>query len=226
MCQGIQDNTGITMDLIENLSDIRHDYTRGSFTEKNALKDPFEQFKSWFQDAIAVKMLDPNALVLSTATKEGKPSSRVLLLKNVDERGFVFFTNYEGRKGKEIDENPNVSMLFYWDKLERQIRIEGKLEKITPEESDAYFQTRPYSSRLGAWASKQSEVLKSRFTLIRQVAEYMFKFKNDVPLPPFWGGYRLIPEVFEFWQGRSSRLHDRIRYFKEGDSWKTERLYP
>ena len=214
------------MQLIDKLSDIRRDYTKESFNEKSADANPFIQFKQWFQDAVDIKMLEPNAFVLSTVSAENKPSSRVVLLKNADERGFVFFTNYESRKGLEINENDNVSFLFYWDKLERQIRIEGVLEKISAEESNAYFQTRPYSSRLGAWASKQSEVLKSRFTLMRKVAELMVKFKTDVPLPPFWGGYRLLPEYFEFWQGRSSRLHDRIAYKKNNSNCERFRLYP
>jgi len=214
------------LELINKLSDIRRDYTKESFSEKTALANPFEQFKIWFEEAVGAEMLEPNALVLSTVGKNMKPSSRVLLLKNVDERGFIFYTNYESRKGREIEENPNASILFYWDKLEKQVRIEGILEKITSEESYTYFQTRPYSSRLGAWASKQSEVLKSRFTLMRKVAELMIKYKNDVPLPPFWGGYRLIPDAFEFWQGRASRLHDRIKYSKNTTSWKIERLSP
>lgn len=214
------------MELIDKLSDIRRDYTKESFNEKSADANPFIQFKVWFQDAVDIEMLEPNAFVLSTVSAEGKPSSRVLLLKNVDERGFIFYSNYESRKGQEIDGNPNAAFLFYWDKLERQVRIEGKLEKVTFDESNTYFQTRPYASRLGAWASRQSEVLKNRFTLMRKVAELMVKYKTEVPLPPFWGGYRLIPDYFEFWQGRASRLHDRIAYRKHAEVWEKVRLYP
>ena len=208
------------------LSQIRRDYTKSSFNERNANPDPVEQFRLWFDDVIESQMLEPNAVILSTATKEGKPSSRVLLLKKFDKSGFVFYSNYESRKGKELEENPFGSLLFYWDKLERQVRIEGSISKISFEESNEYFQTRPYTSRLGAWASKQSSPLSSRFSLIRDVARLMTKYKNNVPLPPYWGGYRLVPSVFEFWQGRESRLHDRIRYTFIDGGWKLDRLYP
>ncbi|MCX7735948.1 MAG: pyridoxamine 5'-phosphate oxidase [Candidatus Kapabacteria bacterium] len=214
------------MSIFESLDNLRRDYTKDSFNEKTALKNPFEQFKVWFDDAVNYPMMEPNAMALSTVNSEGKPSSRIVLLKRYDENGFVFFTNYESRKGKELEKNPYASLLFYWDRLERQIRIEGITEKISNEESDDYFQSRPYESRLGAWASKQSEVLPSRFTLIREVAKLLVKYPAKVPLPPFWGGYRLKPDVFEFWQGRPSRLHDRIRYSKRGELWVIERLYP
>lgn len=214
------------MSIFESLDNLRRDYTKDSFNEKTALKNPFEQFKVWFDDAVNYPMMEPNAMALSTVNSEGKPSSRIVLLKRYDENGFVFFTNYESRKGKELEKNPYASLLFYWDRLERQIRIEGITEKISSEESDDYFQSRPYESRLGAWASKQSEVLPSRFTLIREVAKLLVKYPAKVPLPPFWGGYRLKPDIFEFWQGRPSRLHDRIRYSKRGELWVIERLYP
>ncbi len=214
------------MSIFESLDNLRRDYTKDSFNEKTALKNPFEQFKVWFDDAVNYPMMEPNAMALSTVNSEGKPSSRIVLLKRYDENGFVFFTNYESRKGKELEKNPYASLLFYWDRLERQIRIEGITEKISSEESDDYFQSRPYESRLGAWASKQSEVLPSRFTLIREVAKLLVKYPAKVPLPPFWGGYRLKPDIFEFWQGRPSRLHDRIRYSKRGGLWVVERLYP
>jgi pyridoxamine 5'-phosphate oxidase len=214
------------MSIFESLDNLRKDYTKDSFTEKTALKNPFEQFKLWFDDAVNYPMMEPNAMALSTVNSEGKPSSRIVLLKRYDENGFVFFTNYESRKGKELEKNPYASLLFYWDKLERQIRIEGITEKISIEESEDYFQSRPYESRLGAWASKQSEVLPSRFTLIREVAKLLVKYPAKVPLPPFWGGYRLKPDMFEFWQGRPSRLHDRIRYSYRGGLWVIERLYP
>jgi pyridoxamine 5'-phosphate oxidase len=214
------------MENNENIQQMRREYNKGSFDIKNTDESPFKQFELWFKDAVDVKMLDPNAMILSTATKNGKPSSRGVLLKGYNDNGFVFFSNYESRKAKEMAENPQASLIFYWDKLDRQIRIEGKIEKISEKDSDAYYQTRSYTSRLGAWASKQSEVLKSRFTLIRKVAVYAAKYPVNPPLPPYWGGYRLIPDYFEFWQGRESRLHDRISYTLENNSWKIERLYP
>ena len=210
----------------DNIQQMRREYNKGSFNENTADNNPFNQFDKWIKDAIDVKMLDPNAMILSTVNKIGKPSSRAVLLKGFSENGFIFFSNYESRKAKEMEENPFASIIFYWDKLDRQIRIEGKIEKITKEESDAYYQTRSYTSRLGAWASKQSEVLKNRFTLLRQVAIIASKYPLNPPIPPFWGGYRLIPDYFEFWQGRESRLHDRLRYTKDNIKWKIERLYP
>jgi len=212
--------------MIEKLFDLRRDYSTRQFNESVAKDSPFEQFKQWFDEVSQTSILEPNAMILSTASKEGKPSSRVLLLKQFDEIGFVFFTNYESRKGKELEENPNANILFFWDILERQVRIEGTVIKITKEESEEYFKTRPYKSRLGAWASKQSTPLKTRFSLIREVAKIMAKYPIDVPLPPYWGGYRLVPEQFEFWQGRPSRLHDRIQYKLDKNIWKKIRLYP
>lgn len=215
------------MELFENIANLRRDYLKGSFSEKTANENPFEQFKLWFEKMLSAEMLEPTAFILSTSTKDGKPSSRVLLLKQFDEKGFIFFTNYDSRKGNEIEKNPNGAMLFFWDKLERQIRIEGIIEKIPAEESDKYFQTRPYTSKLGTWASEQSSPLSNRFKLIRQVVKYMAKYPLNVPLPPNWGGYRLIPDVFEFWQGRESRLHDRMQYNKnENGKWIITRLYP
>jgi pyridoxamine 5'-phosphate oxidase len=210
----------------ENIKQMRREYNKGSFNENNAKQNPFEQFRNWFNEAIEVKMLEPNAMTVATADKYARPSARVVLLKSFDERGFVFYTNYESRKAIEILENPQVSLLFYWDKLERQVRIEGKIEKTSFEESDSYFQTRPYISKIGAWASKQSNILKNRFTLIRKVAGIAAKYPINVPLPDFWGGYRVIPSYFEFWQGRESRLHDRMSYKMENNIWIIERLYP
>lgn len=214
------------MSIFKSLFDMRRDYGKTAFNEDVAEKNPFNQFENWFNEAIEAEFLDVNAMTVSTSTKNGVPSSRVVLLKSWNQSGFVFFTNYKSRKGRELDENPHASILFFWDKLERQIRIDGIVEKISEVESDNYFKTRPYESRLGAWASNQSAVLKSRFTLLREVAGLMIKYPVDVPLPPFWGGYRLIPIEFEFWQGRPSRLHDRIRYKKEFDNWIIERLSP
>lgn len=213
--------------LSKVIQQLRRDYGKNAFNEYVAKDDPFEQFEVWFKDVLAAEFLEPNAMVLSTATKEGLPSARVVLLKKFDKEGFVFFTNYNSQKARELLENPYASILFYWDKLERQVRITGVIRKISVEESEEYFQTRPYFSKIGAWASRQSEPLKSRFTLLRQVILYSFKFPTFVPLPPHWGGYKLIPNYFEFWQGRKSRLHDRIAYRKNTDgSWSKQRLYP
>lgn len=209
-----------------DISQIRRDYNQGSFSEKSAAGSPFEQFDKWLSDAKELDFPDPTAMALSTVNSEGMPSSRIVLLKNFDDRGFVFFTNYDSKKGKELSHNKKASVLFFWDKLERQVRIEGTIEKATSEESDAYYQTRPYTSRIGAWASKQSETLKSRFTLLREVAGFVAKYPINTPLPPYWGGYRLVPNYFEFWQGRPSRLHDRIVYELINNEWKKKRIYP
>jgi pyridoxamine 5'-phosphate oxidase len=208
------------------LQDIRQDYNKFKLEESSLKKNPFELFKIWMDEAISGDFYDPTAFALSTSDKKGKPSSRVLLLKGFNENGFVFYTNYESRKGTELSDNPYASMLFFWDKFERQIRIEGRIEKLTTEESDEYFQKRPLASKLGAWASEQSRVLKSRFTLMRKVARLMLKYPVHVPIPPHWGGYRLIPNQFEFWQGRPSRLHDRFQYKLSGNKWEINRLNP
>ncbi len=215
------------MSILDSLASLRRDYNSGiQFDEKIAKDNPFEQFQIWFEDANKAGFLDVNAMCLSTATKDGKPSSRIVLLKKVDEKGFIFYTNYQSKKALDLAENPYASLLFFWDKIERQIRIEGIVEKITEKESYEYFKTRDYVSKLGAWASEQSKPLSSRFKLMRQVVNYMAKFKNDVPLPPHWGGFKLIPYQFEFWQGRNSRLHDRIQYNLINGTWEKIRLYP
>jgi len=211
---------------MEDLGNIRRDYTKFKLDEDSIKQNPFEQFKIWMEDALNGDFYEPTAVVLSTVDNAGKPSSRVLLLKGYDESGFVFYSNYLSRKGQEIDTNPYGSLLFFWDKFERQIRIQGKIHKISPEESKAYFDTRPYTSRIGAWASEQSKPLKSRFTLIRKVIGLMMKYPIDVPLPDFWGGYKLVPEEFEFWQGRESRLHDRFHFKHINDKWEIVRLSP
>lgn len=209
-----------------NIGDIRHDYGKFKLDEKSIAKDPFVQFKIWFDDAVAADYKDPNAMAVSTVDAHGRPSSRIVLLKGFDQNGFVFYTNYESQKGSELSVNKFASILFFWDKHERQIRIDGKVEKTSPEESDKYFQSRPYTSRIGAWASEQSSVLKSRFTLMRKVAKLIVKYPTHVPLPPFWGGYRLVPDKFEFWQGRESRLHDRFKYKLDNGIWTIDRLSP
>ncbi len=210
-----------------NIGDIRHDYGKFKLDEGSIKANPYEQFGIWFDEALAGDYTDPNAFALSTVSSDGRPSSRILLLKDFDENGFVFYTNYESRKGDELAQNPYSSMLFFWDKYERQVRIEGIAERLSAEESEKYFNSRPYTSRIGAWASEQSRVLKSRFTLVRNVAKVMMKYPRTVPLPPFWGGYRLVPKAIEFWQGRESRLHDRFRFIQSEDgSWSFVRLYP
>ncbi len=212
---------------MNNLEDIRRDYRKYKLDEDSVNQNPISQFNLWMENAVSSELIEPTAFVLSTVNKDSKPSSRVLLLKGIDDKGLIFYTNYESRKGTELAENPNAAMLFFWDILERQVRIEGQVEKLSYEESEQYFKSRPYTSRLGAWASKQSQVLKSRFTLMRKVAMLMMKYPVNVPLPEFWGGYRLIPEYFEFWQGRESRLHDRIRYYNQTDGiWQIDRLSP
>lgn len=210
----------------EDVSQLRHEYTAGSFTEKNAAKSPFDQFQKWFDDAKEIGVLDPTAMTVCTVGADGMPSARVVLMKAFDENGFVFYSNFESHKGCDLAQNPKAAILFFWDTLERQIRITGEVEKVSPEESFAYFDTRSYTSRVGAWASKQSRPLSSRYKLLREVAVMMAKYPVNVPLPPHWGGYRLKPQNFEFWQGRESRLHDRIVYEKNGNEWKTGRIYP
>ncbi len=209
------------------IEDLRRNYKLKSLDQKDVLENPFEQFSVWFEEAMHSKLPEPNALILATATKEGIPSVRALLLKGFDEKGFIFYTNYESRKGKELAENKNASILFFWPEIERQIRLEGTVEKISKIESKRYFDTRPYKSRIGAWASNQSEVIGSRFVIVKKFLKYFIKFHSkEIPLPPYWGGFILIPDTFEFWQGRANRLHDRVRYKLADGKWKIERLSP
>lgn len=210
----------------KSISEIRKDYGKFKLNNSAIAENPIAQFKIWFDEAVSASLAEPTAMTLSTVNNLGRPSSRIVLLKGYDELGFVFYTNYESRKGIELSQNPYASLLFFYEKLERQIRIEGICEKVSKEESEKYFQSRPYISRLGAIASKQSTPLKSRFTLMREVAGLMIKYPVNVPLPEYWGGYRLLPDCFEFWQGRESRLHDRFRYEKNELSWSLQRLYP
>ena len=209
------------------LADLRRDYSLAGFLEKDAAKDPFRQFEKWFQEAEAAKIPEPNAMVCSLATRDGRPSSRVVLLKAIDGRGFVFYTNYESRKGRELAENPRASLLFPWISLERQVIAEGPVTRVTREESDAYFHSRPRLSQLSAWASQQSSIVQSRAPLEEAMKQLEQKYAGqEIPLPPNWGGYRIAPETVEFWQGRRSRLHDRLRYRREKNEWVIERLAP
>ncbi len=214
------------MGSLKELKSIRRQYTKDALTEGSISKNPFAQFKKWFSKTLKSGFFHPNAMTLATASKNGKPSARIVLLKGFDENGFIFYTNYTSRKAKELDANPYASLLFYWDKLERQVRIEGKIRKVTKKESEQYFSSRPFNSRIGAWASDQSSVIKNRSVLVNNFSKYLAKFKNEVPLPSHWGGYRLIPSSFEFWQGRANRLHDRIRYTRQKNGWRIERLAP
>ena len=190
-------------------------------------RDPVAQFRRWFADAERAELLEPNAMTLATADDTGRPSARVVLLKGVDERGLVFFTDYRSRKAADLAANPLAALTFLWKELDRQVRITGQVEKVTPEESAEYFRTRPRGSQLGAWASTQSSILTDRAALEREVARVTAEFSDGVvPLPPHWGGYRVVPDEFEFWQGRENRLHDRFRYKRESAAWRIERLSP
>jgi pyridoxamine 5'-phosphate oxidase len=210
-----------------SLADLRREYARARLDEKDVSIDPFDQFARWLTEAQAAETVEVNAMVLATATPVGRPSARVVLLRGFDERGFVFFTDYRSRKGEELEVNPRAALAFYWGELERQVRIEGTVARTTLEESASYFRTRPVGSRLGAWTSYQSRPIASREELEAGLREVGRRFSgSDVPVPPHWGGYRVDPECFEFWQGRESRLHDRIQYQREGERWKIERLSP
>jgi pyridoxamine 5'-phosphate oxidase len=210
-----------------NVHDLRKEYTRTGLTESGADADPVEQFRRWFEEALAADLHEPNAMTLATATPGGRPSARIVLLKGFDERGFVFYTNYEGRKARELEDNPCCALVFYWGELERQVRVEGRASRIPNEESDAYFDTRPRGSRLGAWVSEQSRTIESREALEDRLRELEERYGGaEIPRPPFWGGYRVEPDSVEFWQGRENRLHDRLIYRRSERGWKIERLQP
>jgi pyridoxamine 5'-phosphate oxidase len=209
------------------LSDLRKDYERGELGDHDAADVPLAQFRSWMQQALDAKVPEPNAMTLATVGADGRPSTRVVLIKGFDERGIVWYTNYDSRKGQELAANPHAALQFHWFELERVVRIEGRVEKGSAEEADAYYDSRPLASRLGAWASPQSAVLESRASLVKRAAEVGLKYGTHPPRPPHWGGYRLVPEYWEFWQGRRSRLHDRICYRLQADgSWLRQRLAP
>ena len=211
----------------KEIADIRYDYQLQSLNREDVAANPFDQFDKWWNDAVNSEIYEVNAMTLATATKDGKPSARIVLLKDYDEKGFVFFTNYNSHKGSELAENPFAALVFFWKELERQVRIEGSIEKVSSQESDDYFYSRPAGSRIGAWASPQSTVIENRNLLEENVKIFSEKFGEEIPRPTHWGGYRVIPNVIEFWQGRSSRMHDRICYRKELDgNWVIERLAP
>jgi pyridoxamine 5'-phosphate oxidase len=208
--------------------ELEDEFRLPELIESNADPNPFKQFANWYADAEAAGLKLPNAMTLATANRDGVPSARVVLLKGFDEQGFVFYTNYESRKGRELDENPNAALVFYWAELDRQARITGSVTRTTREESESYFRTRPVDSQLGAWASNQSQVISSREVLEEKMRELMSQYEGgSVPLPPYWGGYRLAPVIIEFWQNRPGRLHDRLRYrLQPNGEWLIERLSP
>lgn len=210
-----------------NVPHIRKNYSLNELTENNIPNNPFTLFELWFADALECGIEEPNAMTLATSSKGGKPSARIVLLKSFDEKGFLFFTNYESRKGKEIADNPFAALVFHWKELERQVRITGTIGKAGFEESQKYFNSRPIDSRIGAIVSKQSEVIINRDELLDNFNKTKTKYdRMEIPLPHYWGGYRVIPNEIEFWQGRPNRLHDRILFFKKNDIWLTKRLAP
>lgn len=210
-----------------SIADIRTDYARASLDIADVDASPLRQFRRWFDEALKAEVAEVNAMTLATVDPHGQPSARIVLLKNLDERGFTFFTNYASHKGEELAANPRAALLFHWIGLERQVRVQGIVEKVSEAESDAYYHSRPLGSRLSAWASEQSSEVPDRATLEAREAEYRQRFGDAPPRPPHWGGYRLLPERLEFWQGRPSRLHDRLEYRKHADgSWTIVRLAP
>ena len=216
-----------TVETSAQLAELRKSYERAELDEQASSADPLQQFEQWLGQALKAELPEPNAMTLATVSNQLRPSTRVVLIKAFDERGIVWFTNYDSRKGIELAGNPYAALQFHWVELERVVRIEGQVEKVSAEESDAYFKSRPLDSRIGAWASPQSQVIAGRGVLLANAARYGAQFLLQPPRPPHWGGYRLRPDLWEFWQGRKSRLHDRLRYSLEPDSgWTRQRLAP
>jgi len=212
---------------VSDLARLRKSYERAELDEIHSASSPLQQFDHWLNEALKADLPEPTAMTLATVGPDGRPSTRVVLLKGCDARGFVWYTNYESRKARELAANPQAALQFHWVELERVVRIEGRVEKAGPEESDVYYRSRPLDSRIGAWASPQSQVIPSRAFLVAEAARIGAKFLLDPPRPPHWGGYRLVPDRFEFWQGRRSRLHDRLRYLLQADgAWLRQRLAP
>jgi len=209
-----------------NLPNQRKSYERDALEEADAATDPLRQFETWMDEAFAAKVPEPNAMTLATVGADGRPSTRIVLIKGFDARGIVWFTNYDSRKGRELAVHPYAALQFHWVELERVVRVEGRVERVDNAESDAYFASRPLDSRIGAWASPQSQVIESRGVLVANAAKAAAKFLLNPPRPPHWGGFRLQPDSWEFWQGRKSRLHDRLRYRLENGAWVRERLAP
>lgn len=208
------------------LAGLRKSYERGDLDETSSADDPLHQFESWLEQAIKAQLPEPNAMTLATVGADGRPSTRIVLIKGVDARGLVWYTNYDSRKGRELAHDPRAALQFHWVELERVVRIEGQVEKVSAEQSDAYYATRPLDSRIGAWASPQSQPIASRAVLVANAAKAAARHGLNPPRPPHWGGYRLIPDRWEFWQGRRSRLHDRVRYALEAGRWVRQRLAP
>jgi pyridoxamine 5'-phosphate oxidase len=209
-----------------SIADLRKSYERAELDEASAAAQPMQQFGLWLQQALDAQLPEPNAMTLATVGADGRPSTRIVLIKGFDERGIVWYTNYLSRKGRELAVHPHAALQFHWVELERVVRIEGEVQRVDEAESDAYYATRPLDSRIGAWASPQSEVISSRAVLVANAAKAGARFLLSPPRPPHWGGYRLAPESWEFWQGRKSRLHDRLRYRRDAGAWIMERLAP
>ena len=212
--------------LSSSIADLRKSYERAELSESASSINPFQQFDQWLQEALRAEVPEPNAMTVATVSGDMRPSTRIVLIKGYDERGIVWYTNYDSRKGQQLAGNPFAALQFHWVELERVVRIEGRVEKVSDQESDAYFASRPLDSRIGAWASPQSQIISGRGVLVANAAKYSAQFLLNPPRPPHWGGFRLVPDRWEFWQGRKSRLHDRLSYREDGQNWIRERLAP